>query len=150
MSIKKQAATRQSLANWTKRCYFAGRAVMDQALRPFDLGSTQWFVLRLLAQEGATRQRDLVDALQIERSTMSGIVATLLRKNLVRQVPDAHDQRQKLLQLTPAGAKLWAGLPDLGFIHATAFEGISAADVAIAIHVLQTATERLEHHLQQE
>lgn len=133
---------------WTKRCYFAGRAVMDAVLRPFDLGSTQWYVLYQLAQEGPTRQRDLVKMLQIERATMSGIVATLLRKGLVDQVPDRTDQRQKLLRLTVAGTKLWGELPDLTFIRKAAFDGIDAADVATTIRVLQTATERLENLLQ--
>ncbi len=144
-----RAAPRESIAAWTKRCYFAGRAVMDLALRPFDLGSTQWFVLGVLVTDGPSMQRDLVDRLQVERSTMSGIVAALLRKGLVKQVTDKADQRRKLLQITRAGAKLWAELPDLTFIHSMAFDGVRASDVAIAIRVLQTATERLEDHLQQ-
>lgn len=133
-----------SLAAWTKRCYFAGRAVMDAALRPFDLGSTQWYVLHQLAQSGPTRTRDLVELLQVERATMSGIVATLLRKGYVAQVPAPTDQRQKLLRLTPAGTKLWGELPDLTFIRKAAFGGIDDAHIATAIHVLQTATSRLE------
>lgn len=102
---------RDAVGLWTKRCYFAGRAVMDSALRPFDLGSTQWYVLYQLAHEGPTRQRDLVEMLQIERATMSGIVATLLRKGLVDQVPDRTDQRQKLLQLTAGGRSCGANCP---------------------------------------
>lgn len=129
---------------WAKRCYFAGRAVMDSALRPYDLGSVQWYVLYQLATAGPTRQRDLVRLLEIERATMTGIVATLVRKGLVEQEPDRLDQRQKLLRMTAAGAKLWGELPDLTFIRSVAFDGIDAADVAIAVRVLQTATERLE------
>jgi DNA-binding MarR family transcriptional regulator len=72
------------------------------------------------------------------------IVATLLRKGFVEQVPDGTDQRQKLLRLTAAGNKLWGKLPDLTHIRKAAFDGIDAADIAIAIRVLQTATERLE------
>lgn len=135
---------RDAVAVWTKRCYFAGRAVMDSALRPFDLGSTQWYVLFQLMHEGPMRQRDLVEMLQIERATMSGIVATLLRKGLVDQVPDRTDQRQKRLQLTAAGEKLWGQLPDLTYIRKAAFDGIDAAAIATTIKVLQTATERLE------
>ncbi len=76
---------------------------------------------------------------------MSGIVATLLRKGLVEQVPDLTDQRRKLLRLTAAGKKLWGKLPDLTYIRKAAFDGIDVADIAIAIKVLQTATERLEN-----
>jgi DNA-binding MarR family transcriptional regulator len=133
---------------WAKRCYFTGRAVMDSVLRPYDLGSVQWYVLYQLANVGPTMQRDLVRLLAIERATMTGIVATLVRKGLVEQEPDRIDQRQKLLRITAAGAKLWGELPDLSFIRSAAFDGIDDADIEIAVRVLQTATERLENILQ--
>ncbi|NNU36012.1 winged helix DNA-binding protein [Rhizobium sophorae] len=139
---------RDRIGAWTKRCYFAGRAVMDSALRPYDLGSVQWYVLYQLATAGPTMQRDLVRLLTIERATMTGIVATLVRKGLVEQEPDRVDQRQKLLRITATGAKLWGELPDLSFIRSVAFDGIDEADVAVAVRVLQTATERLENLLQ--
>nr|WP_105435495.1 MarR family transcriptional regulator [Neorhizobium tomejilense] len=139
---------RDLIGAWTKRCYFAGRAVMDSALRPYDLGSVQWYVLYQLATAGPTMQRDLVRLLTIERATMTGIVATLVRKGLVEQEPDGVDQRQKLLRITATGAKLWGELPDLSFIRSVAFDGIDEADIAVAVRVLQTATERLENLLQ--
>lgn len=133
---------------WAKRCYFAGRAVMDAALRPYDLGSVQWYVLYQLATGGPTKQRDLVRMLEIERATMTGIVAALVRKGLVEQEADQADHRQKLVRMTAAGAKLWGELPDLGFIRSAAFDGVDAADIAIAVKVLQIATQRLEALLQ--
>lgn len=133
-----------SVGAWAKRCYFAGRAAMDSALRTFDLGSTQWYVLYQLAHDGPTRQRELATMLQIERASMSGIVSTLLRKGLVDQIPEQTDQRQKLLRLTASGLKLWSELPNLTFIAQVAFENIEASDIATTIRVLQTATERLE------
>lgn len=135
---------------WAKRCYFAGRAVMDSVLRPYDLGSVQWYVLYQLVGAGPAMQRDLVRRLEIERATMTGIVATLVRKGLVEQEPDRVDQRQKRVRITAAGAKLWGELPDLSFIRAAAFDGIDDADIAVAVRVLQTATERLEKLLQKE
>lgn len=149
MARKQEGSRHDSVGAWTKRCYFAGRAAMDAALRPYKLGSTQWYVLHQLAHQGPTRQRDLVQMLQIERATMSGIVAILLRKGLVEQVAALNDQRQKLLRLTPAGTKLWSELPDLAFIRKAAFDGIDPADVAVAIEVLRTATGRLEDLLKQ-
>lgn len=137
------------VAAWAKRCYFAGRAVMDSALRPYDLGSVQWYVLHQLATAGPTKQRDLVRMLEIERATMTGIAATLVRKGLVEQWPDSEDQRQKLLRLTPAGAMLWSELPDLTFIRSVAFGDLDRAEVSIAVKVLRTATERLQALLQE-
>lgn len=117
-------------------------------LRPYDLGATQWYVLYHLAHHGPSMQRDLVRALQVERATLSGIVAVLVRKGLVEQVPDSADQRQKLLRMTPAGVKLWSGLPDLAVINTTAFDGLDEGAIAAAVEVLKTATERLEQMME--
>tara|TARA_R110002020_G_scaffold78708_2_gene197744 strand:- start:31 stop:402 length:372 start_codon:yes stop_codon:yes gene_type:complete len=123
---------------------------MDATLRPYDLGSTQWYVLWHLANSGPTVQRDLGRALELERATLSGIVATLVRKNLVEQTSDGQDQRQRLLKLTVAGDTLWRELPDLTFIHEAAFGGIDQADLATTIRVLQSATDRLQSLLRKE
>jgi DNA-binding MarR family transcriptional regulator len=95
---------------------------MESVLRPYDLGSTQWYVLYQLANDGPTMQRDLGHMLQIE--TLSGIVATLVRKGLVDQMPGSEDQRQRVLRITDAGMKLWEELPDpLAVIRAIVFDG---------------------------
>lgn len=120
---------------------------MDDTLRPHGLGSTQWYVLHQLAQAGPTMQRELGRLLQVERATVSIVIGTLVRKGLVEQVPDAVDQRQKLLRLTPAGNSLWGELPDLSFIHDVAFSGFSEADLEITARVLKAATERLNQRL---
>jgi DNA-binding MarR family transcriptional regulator len=125
----------------------AGRAAMEAVLRPFDIGATQWYVLYHLAEEGPMMQRDLLRALKVERATLSAVVASLVRKGLVHQVTDHVDLRQKRLELTPAGTKLWSELPDLTFIHNVGFDGIDEAAIATAIAVLRTATERLENLL---
>ncbi|MGJ5180212.1 MarR family winged helix-turn-helix transcriptional regulator [Bradyrhizobium oligotrophicum] len=136
-----------SVGAWAKRCYFAGRAMMEDALRPHGIGATQWYVLHQLTQVGPTMQRELVRLLEIERATLSIIVATLVRKGLVEQVTDDVDQRQKLLRLTPAGRRLWGKLPDLGFIHEAAFGSFSEADLATTARVLKVATERLNQRM---
>ena len=129
---------------WAKRCYFVGRAAMEAMLRPFDLGSTQWYVLYQLAHHGPTMQRDLGQLLQVERSTLTVIVGALVRKGLVEQVADEADQRRKLLRLTQAGIALWDELPDLSVIGDTAFDGVCDADKEAAVRVLRLATERLD------
>ena len=136
-----------SVGAWAKRLYFASRAVMDTVLRPYGLGSTQWYVLYQLATQGATMQRELVEIMNIERATLSGIVATLVRKGLVSQTPDADDQRQRMLRLTRAGSKLWNALPNpVEQILRVAFHGADPAEMEIARKVLETATKQLNEH----
>ena len=116
---------------------------MEDALRAHGLGATQWYVLHQLATAGPTKQRDLVKKLQVERATLSAVVGTLAAKNLVEQVQDTADLRQKLLRLTPVGESLWDELPDLSFIHDAAFGCVSEAEAKIVVRVLRAATERL-------
>jgi len=136
-----------AVATWAKRCYFAGRALMEDALRPHGLGATQWYVLHRLTQVGPTMQRELTQALQVERATLSIVVAALVRKGLVEQAPDPVDQRRKLLRVTSTGQALWDELPDLTFIREAAFAGFSKSELETAARVLRVATERLGQKL---
>ena len=148
MADKRVNLKHDSVGAWAKRLYFAARSVMDSVLRPYGLGSTQWYVLHRLANEGPTMQRDLVRMLQIERATLSGIVTTLVRKGLVDQTPDSEDQRQRMLRITRLGTKLWRELPDpIELITAVAFDGADPTELAIARRVLRTATQRLNEHI---
>ena len=120
---------------------------MESVLRPYDLGSTQWYVLYLLANDGPVSQRDLTRMLEIERATLSGVISALVRKGLIDQTPDPGDQRQKVLQLTTAGRNLWATLPDpIGLIAAVAFDGVVEADIETTNRVLREATQRLNNY----
>ncbi|MDA2895023.1 MarR family transcriptional regulator [Mycolicibacterium sp. BiH015] len=146
MPNKDEAPQKTSVGTWAKRCYMAARAAMDHALRPYGLGSTQWYVLYHLAHDGPTLQRDLQRSLQVERATLSVVVSTLARKGLVEQLPDRVDARQKLLQMTPAGTRVWDKLPDLSQIEHIAFGGMDPADLATTERILRAATERIEDH----
>jgi DNA-binding MarR family transcriptional regulator len=133
-----------SIGASAKSYHFAIRAAMDSILRPYDLGSTQWYVLHRLADDGPTMQRDLGRMLRIERATLSVIVAALVRKGLVDQTPDVVDQRQRVLSLTDAGAELWKDLPDpVAIIRAVSSDGADVDEMATAVRVLRAATERL-------
>ncbi len=146
-STRSEAQSHDTVGGWAKRLYFASRAVMDTILRPYGLGSTQWYVLYQLANEGPTMQRDLVQMLNIERATLSGIVAALVRKRLVSQIPDTEDQRQRMLRITRAGTKLWEALPNpIEHILEVAFKGADPTEMEIARRVLQAATKRLNDH----
>jgi DNA-binding MarR family transcriptional regulator len=134
----------EAAGSWAKKYFLASRALMESVLRPYDLGNTQWYVLYLLANEGPINQRDLTRELEIERATLSAVISVLVRKGLIDQMPDPDDQRQKVLQITTAGRKLWATLPDpIGLITRVAFDGVDGAEIATTNRVLRDATQRL-------
>lgn len=133
---------------WAKKYYLTSRSLIESTLRDHDLGPTQWYVLYQLVNDGPTMQRDLSQQLRIERATLSGVVATLVRKGLVTQVPDAVDQRQRILSITAAGRKLWDDLPDpIALAQTVSFDGADEAELAVTRRVLQTATRRLLEHM---
>ncbi|WP_420313283.1 MarR family winged helix-turn-helix transcriptional regulator [Streptomyces sp. YS-B37] len=151
MASKEMRGQHESAGAWAKRYHQTSQAVLESILRPHGLGPTQWYVLYQLAHDGPTKQRDLVRALRVERATMTGVVAALVRKGLVEQTPDPVDLRQKTLCLTEAGGELWARLPDpIARIRAVAFDGVSQEEQAQVVRILRAATERLAHHLKEE
>jgi DNA-binding MarR family transcriptional regulator len=138
----------ESVGAWAKRLYFANRAMIESVLRPYDLGSTQYYVLYQLANDGPTMQRVLAQTLHLEKATLSAVVASLVSKGLVDQVPDAADQRQRRLELTKVGAALWGELPDpIAVIRDISAGASSEADLATAVRVLEAATQRLDDHM---
>lgn len=142
--------THESVGAWAKRYYITGRSLVDSILSPHDLGWTQWLLLNALAERGPTRQREVGVMLQVERPTLSTIVATLVRKGFIDQAPDSSDQRQRILTLTESGRELWESLPSpIDEVLQAAFAGIDEADLATARRVLREATRRLsEYHTQ--
>ncbi|WP_082594906.1 MarR family winged helix-turn-helix transcriptional regulator [Sphingomonas sp. Root710] len=121
--------------------------MIEATLRPYDLGSTQWYVLYQLANHGPTGQRELGSLLQIEKPTLTEVVNALVRKGLVRRLVDPADQRQRILELTASGRALWTTLPDpIGLIQTIAFEGVDESDLLTIKTVLRAATERITHH----
>ena len=130
--------------SWAKRYFLASRALMESALRPYDLGTTQWYVLYRLSDQASLGQAELTRELDVERATLSAVIAALVRKGLIEQGPDPDDQRQKLLVITSAGTTLWTTLPDpMTLLHSVAFHGIDPADIATMNRVLSVATQRL-------
>jgi DNA-binding MarR family transcriptional regulator len=134
----------EAAGSWAKKYFLASRALMDSVLRPYNLGTTQWYVLYLLANDGPMNQRDLTSMLEIERATLSAVISALVRKGLIDQVPDADDQRQKVLKITTTGTNLWSTLPDpIELIATVAFDGVDDNDIATTNRILREATQRL-------
>ena len=86
---------------WAKKYFLASRALMESVLRPYEIGNTQWYVLYRLSGRRSVGQRALTRELEVERATLSAVIAALVRKGLIEQTPDPDDQRQKLLHITP-------------------------------------------------
>ncbi|WDR01398.1 MarR family transcriptional regulator [Devosia algicola] len=122
--------------------------MMERILRPYDIGSTQWYVLYQLANYGPTAQRDFLGLLKIEKPTLSDVVAALVRKGFIDQASDPTDRRQRVLTLTNVGKNQWDNLPDpIALMRQIAFDGVDEPTLELIASVLKTATERLNNHI---
>ena len=70
-------------------------------------------------------QRDLETCFKLRRSTISSLLTTLEKKELIRRVPVAHDARLKRLVLTESGK----ALGDRVMGHFTGLNAILVADL---------------------
>lgn len=78
--------------------------------RPHGLTAAQFNVLNLLAvraEDAGFSQRELADALVVDRSNVTGLVDRMEAAGWVRRENDAADRRVYRVRLTAAGRKLW-------------------------------------------
>ncbi|WP_368648083.1 MarR family transcriptional regulator [Castellaniella ginsengisoli] len=67
--------------------------------------SVQFAALAVLAGTPGASQRELGDALEIDRSTVADLAARLERHDLVAREQDPADRRRYVLRLTPVGQR---------------------------------------------
>lgn len=68
-----------------------------------DISTVQYAVLVVLDQDGPMSQRDLCDAVALDRSTIADLVARMERHDLVSRQPDPDDGRRRIVGLTDHG-----------------------------------------------
>jgi len=88
------------------RFFFAQRAHLPVSGAEFDLLPAQCHVLHLIEPERPLPMSRLAETLSCDASNVTGLVDRLESRGLVRRQPSSRDRRVKVLQLTPAGARL--------------------------------------------
>lgn len=73
-----------------------------------DISTVQYSVLVVLEQRGPMSQRELCDAVDLDRSTIADLVARMERHGLLARSQDRVDRRRKTVELTGLGrAERW-------------------------------------------
>jgi DNA-binding MarR family transcriptional regulator len=85
---------------------------IEDVLKPHGLGRTQWQVLFRVHRAGTLAQKDLVQALQVEPATLTGVIDALSAKGWLERLGSAEDKRCRVLQLSPEGEAMLARIPD--------------------------------------
>ena len=111
----------------------------QRTFKPLGLTPAQFNVLNLLAaQPAGVRASDLARALIVDRSNVTGLLKRMKKDGLLREVPTAHDRRQRVVALSPKGRASWgAANPafEKGLVACDA--AIGAADRKLAVQMLQ-------------
>src|SRR6478672_1448036 len=92
--------------------FFSQRANLPPLAAELDLSPAQCHVLHLIEPGRPIPMGQLAETLACNASNVTGLVDRLESRGLVRRGPSAADRRVKVLDLTPAGARLRAVLTE--------------------------------------
>jgi DNA-binding MarR family transcriptional regulator len=88
------------------KLFFNQRADLPTVASQFELSPAQCHVLHLIEPGQPIPMGRLAEALACDASNVTGLVDRLESRGLVRRQPSSEDRRIKVLELTPAGARL--------------------------------------------
>ncbi|WP_444684665.1 MarR family winged helix-turn-helix transcriptional regulator [Alkalicoccus luteus] len=78
------------------------------------LTRSQSNILFLLYKEGSMTQVELMQRLNVQGSTMNGLLETMLKKELIRKMQSREDRRSRVISLTEKGMhieeEMWTAL----------------------------------------
>src|SRR5437667_8368380 len=88
------------------RLFFTQRADLPTLAAEFELSPAQCHVLHLIEPDRPIPMGRVAESLACDASNVTGLIDRLESRGLVRRQPSAEDCRIKVLELTPAGARL--------------------------------------------
>jgi len=99
--------------------------------RRFGLKIAQWRLLAVLADEGALTQQALCGRTIMDKVTVMRAAQSLLRRRLVKRLPNAADRRSHRLMLTAAGRRLYQRIVPLALAYeAQLLAGVKRREIA--------------------
>jgi DNA-binding MarR family transcriptional regulator len=94
----------------------------DQAFRSLGLTNGQFSLLMSLNRPGPAAMGAVAEFLAMDRTTLTAALKPLLRRKLIRILPDPQDGRARLIGLTASGRKLLARAVPIWRTHHGALE----------------------------
>lgn len=125
-------------------CARIWRLAIDKRLKHIGIGQAGWMTIAMVAKaREPLSQRALADLVGVEGPSMVSMLDRLERDGLVERVASSTDRRVKLVQLTDAGARVFAEVKkEANAFRAALLEGVDAGELAVATRLL----ERLRIH----
>lgn len=144
--------TRPVDERFSKALHFSARAwrqLLDKRLKHLGIGQSGWMTIAMIAKaEEPLSQRALAGLVDVEGPSMVAMLDRLERDGLVVRVPSPTDRRVKLVQLTPAGSKVYEEVHrEGGALRASMLDGFDPLALANATELLETLRRRIEDAL---
>jgi DNA-binding MarR family transcriptional regulator len=106
--------------------------------RQFGLKNPQWRLLAVLADEGPLTQHSLCGRTLMDKVTVMRAAHGLLRRRLLKRVPNGEDGRSHRLVLTAAGRRLYDRIVPLALAYeAQLLEGFEQREIERLDHLLR-------------
>ncbi|MFD5078728.1 MarR family winged helix-turn-helix transcriptional regulator [Streptomyces sp. NPDC058371] len=129
---------------------FAGQMAgtrIQKALRALGLKNSHARVLMMLADEGATGQQALVQALEVDPSVLVAMLNDLETAGLAERRRDPADRRRHIVEISPRGTRLVADVyAGIASVEAELFTGLDASEIAtlhrLLVRIRATAGDR--------
>lgn len=128
-----------------KRLYLLINQRIDDALKPYGLGRSQWQALCRVRCKGTLTQKDLQQAMQVESATLTAIVDVLVAKGWLERLESAEDKRVRILRLTDEGrARLESVSDPYELVEGRMLHGVSGPDRAHIESVIDVMIDNLQ------
>ena len=131
----------------------------DYICQGAGITTQQWLIMLYLAKDPNApyfkREKhdkplmasELADALNVSRPNITNLLNGLLKKGMVKQIPDEEDRRKKRLELAPEGIKLLAKLePGRKIFNDNLLERFSEEERAQFSDFLENCNETIWSH----
>ena len=113
--------------------------------RKFEVTVEQFGILALLWYEEGIKQQDIADKLRRNKATITRIIENMSKRNLIVQIPDQLDKRNKLIYLTQKGKALQHKMVEsAGWVYYQALKDIAATDIEAVLAGLKLITKNLK------
>ena len=119
----------------------------QRLFRPFGLTAAQYNVLNVLAPHAdGISQRELSDALVVDRSNVTGLLDRMEKAGWVRRADHPDDRRVYRVTLTPAGRRLWSKVePKYLAVAAQVTRGLSPKQITSCLRILRQMAQEAPH-----
>ncbi|KTE02810.1 MarR family winged helix-turn-helix transcriptional regulator [Sphingopyxis sp. H115] len=124
------------------------RRSFNARTRDSGITALQWRLITYLKRHEGIRQGPLAELIEVEPITLSRMVDRLVESGLVERRADPGDRRAWQLYLTPRAGDLLGGVrPAAEALNAEALEGLSAAEAAQLIDLVERVRANLSRRI---